>query len=48
MARAEQTEIPGTERPKLKAVEDAAEAYRDVVTRRLKLQEKEDETADAL
>jgi len=43
-----QDEIPGFERPKIKAIEDAATAHRDLVEKRLKLQEKEEATADAL
>lgn len=45
---AKQAEIPGTERPKIKAIEDAAEAHRDIVEARLKLQEKEEKSAGAL
>lgn len=41
MAKEVQQEIPGTERPKIKEIEIAADAYTDVRDRRMKLTEKE-------
>ena len=43
-----QDEIPGFERPKIKAIEDAADAYREIVKSRLELQEDEEKAADKL
>lgn len=37
----DQMEIPGTERPKIKPIEEAARAYVDVRDRRMSLTEKE-------
>ena len=48
MARAEQTEIPGTERPRIKPIEDAAANYRDHRDRRMKALEKEIEAQEML
>lgn len=41
MAKKKQLEIPGTERPKIKEIDDAADDYADTVERRKALQEQE-------
>ena len=46
--RQEQTQIPGTERPDIPEVKDAAEALRIVREDRMELTEKEGELASAL
>ena len=48
MSRAKQSEIPGTERPKVKELDDAAESYVDARDKRMKLTEKEKVAKDAL
>ena len=41
MGKAEQTEIPGTEEPKIPEVEHAAESYREIRDERMELTESE-------
>lgn len=41
---AKQTEVPGTEVKRNKHLEDLAESYRDIRNKRMKLQEKEEES----
>jgi hypothetical protein len=48
MATAKQTEIPGTERPRIKQIDDAADLYRELRDKRMKALEKEIEAQDAL
>ena len=48
MPKAEQTEIPGTEAPKIPAIEKAAAKFRDTRDDRMKLTEKEKTAKDAL
>lgn len=46
--RPKQDELPGVERPKIKEVEDAAEAYEEARDERMKLTEEETEAQVAL
>lgn len=48
MAKDKQTEIPGTERPTIKEIEDAANELHEVVADRLALQESEEKLATRL
>lgn len=43
-----QGEIPGTERPRIKRIDDAAELYRELRDKRMKALEKEIEAQEAL
>jgi hypothetical protein len=45
---AKQTEIPGTERPRIKFLDDAGEYYRECRDKRMKALEKEIEAQEAL
>lgn len=48
MARAKQTEIPGTERPRFKDIDEAAEAFFELGAQRKKLQASEKSAGEAL